>query len=46
MFYTERLLHTEAFLHKLSHKEIPTQKNIYTEEFLRIETFTHKNLYT
>ena len=47
-FYTQTLLHTEAFTHKnfytqtLLHRRFHTHRSIYTQKRLRTDPFTHK----
>ena len=54
-FYTETLLHTEAFTHKhfctqtLSHRDVfhaHTQRRISTQTLLHTNTLTHRRFYT
>ena len=48
-FYTQKLLHTDAFTHKsfytqtLSHTDPFTRKPFYTQKLLHTETFTHRS---
>ena len=50
-FYTETLLHTEAFTHRsfdtqmLLHTEAFTHRCFYTQTLLRTDAFTHKSFY-
>ena len=49
-FYTQKLLHTEAFTHKnfhtqkLLHTDIFTQRRFYTQRLVHTDAFTHKPL--
>ena len=51
-FYTQTLLHTDAFTHKsfytqkLLHTEAFTQKSFHTQKLLQTDTFTHRHFYT
>ena len=51
-FYTETLLHTEAFTHRrfcaqtLLHTEAFTHRLLYTQTLLHTDTFTHRPFYT
>ena len=57
-FYTETLLHTEAFTHRsfytqtllhtdaFTHTETFTHRSFYTQELLHTDTFTHRRFYT
>ena len=54
--YTENLLHTEAFTHKLFHRSFYTEKllhreafehrSFYTQKLVHTEAFTHRSFYT
>ena len=47
-FYTQKLLHTDAFTHesfytqKLLHTEAFTHKSFHTQKLLQTDTFTHR----
>ena len=45
-FYTQKLLHTEAFTQTLLHKEAFTHRRFYTKKLLRTDAFTHRRLHT
>ena len=51
-FYTETLLHTEAFTHrrfyteKLLHTEAFTHRGFYIQTLLHTDSFTHRRFYT
>ena len=51
-FYTQKLLHTDAFTHesfytqKLLHTEAFTHKSFHTQKLLQTDTFTHRPFYT
>ena len=47
-FYTETLLHTEAFTHRRVYTQEPffTQTLLHTDAFTRTERLTHRRFYT
>ena len=45
-FYTQTLLHTDAFTRKSLHTNSFTHKHFYTETLLHTEAFTHRRYYT
>ena len=45
-FDTQRLWHTEAFTHRSFYTNAFTHRSFYTQKLLHIDAFTHRNLYT
>ena len=45
-FYTQKLLHTEAFTHRSFYTEAFTHRRYYTQTLLHTDAFTHRRFYT
>ena len=45
-FYTQTLLHTDAFTHRRFYTDSFTHRRFYTQTLLHTDTFTHRSFYT